>query len=193
MPNQARARFPAPEERVTTDTTQGPIEVIDSASALAAAPGDLSPMQIVHEVEVDVPASTVWALWTTTEGIQSWLVGSANIELRIGGPFELHFMADAPEGSKGSEGCKILSYLPEAMLSFTWNSPPDHPEIRRQRTWVVVELTPTDRGTGVTLTHLGWPESGWSEAEETHWPETFEHFDKAWSNVLEALRTHLAE
>lgn len=45
----------------------------------------------------------------------------------------MYFNLNAPSGKKGSEGMKILSFLPETMLSFEWNAPPDFPEIRGQK------------------------------------------------------------
>ena len=38
--------------------------------------------------------------------------------------YELHFLEDAPEGRRGSESCRVLAFVPERLLSFTWNAPP---------------------------------------------------------------------
>jgi len=156
---------------------------------LAASPDDLSERQIVHEAVVAASPAEVWPLWTTSEGLAAWLLPDSHVELRIGGPFELYFMPEAPEGTRGSEGCRILSYVPERMLSFTWNGPPVLPETREARTWVVLDLDAVEGGTRVRVTHLGWPESGWS-TEGSQWPDTFAYFEAAWAKVLEALVKH---
>ncbi len=131
----------------------GPIEIVPAGERLAAPTP--SARAVVHEVVLPANPAEVWALWTSAEGITRWLVDSARIELRLGGPFELHFLDDAPEGSRGSEGCRVLSFVPERMLSFTWNAPPHFPEQRAAHTWVVLELAPEDDGTRQRLAHLG--------------------------------------
>ena len=67
------------------------------------------------------------------------------------------FDLDAPEGSQGGEGLRILSFVPDEMLSFEWNAPSSFPEIRNQKTWVVVNLESLGMAeTLVHLSHLGW-------------------------------------
>lgn len=159
---------------------------------MAAGFGDVSERAIEREAVVALPPSEVWRLWTTDAGLCEWLVGGANVALAVGGAYELFFAADAPAGERGGEGCRVLAYLPERMVSFTWNAPPSFPEERRLRTWVVVELLPTGSGaTRVRLTHLGWPESGWRG--EGRWPEVYAYFERAWTSVMRALESHAAE
>ncbi|HLN51227.1 MAG TPA: SRPBCC domain-containing protein [Thermoplasmata archaeon] len=91
--------------------------------------------RILHkETTVGLPIERAWRAWTTTEGIGAWWVKQSWIELRVGGPFELYFAPDLPRGLQGSEACRILSYRPPEMLSFSWNFPPALPEIRSELT-----------------------------------------------------------
>ncbi len=91
-----------------------------------------------------------------------------------------------PPGSQGGEGLTILSYLPQEMLSFTWNAPPQYPTVRHQHTWVVIQFEIVDAGsTLVKLTHLGW-QTG--EA----WEQVFDYFMQAWEVVLGRLRYRFA-
>ncbi len=140
--------------------------------------------------EIVVPASRaeVWKLWTTTDGMKAFLVSAAKIELRPGGPFELYFDTSAAPGLRGSEDCRILSYLPEEMLTFEWNAPPSNPTRRDgERTWVVVQFDEIDPGqTRVRLSHLGW-------GDGADWDATYAYFDRAWEYVLDALNKHLTE
>jgi uncharacterized protein YndB with AHSA1/START domain/catechol 2,3-dioxygenase-like lactoylglutathione lyase family enzyme len=155
-----------------------------------AAAGDLSDRTIVNECTVALPSTEVWRLWTTGEGMAEWWAEHNDIELRVGGPMELYMLPDAPEGSRGSDDCKILSFLPERMLSFTWNSPPDQPYTRPRHTHVVVEFEAvSDDETLVRLSHLGWPEEDW-QAHPDEWQETYDYFDAAWESVLELLERH---
>jgi uncharacterized protein YndB with AHSA1/START domain len=137
---------------------------------------------INKEVTVSAHVGDVWKAWTTAEGAGSFFAPRAKIELALGGRFELYFDLEAAEGSRGSEGCRILSYLPEEMISFDWNAPPQFPELRGQHTWVVVMLhKPAVNSVRVRLVHLGW-----RQGEE--WDRLHRYFERAWDVVLQRLR-----
>ncbi len=156
------------------------------APALVAvsAADDLSPRAIHHEVIAARPRASVWKQWTTAEGLR-FVVKDARVDLRPGGFYEWYFLENNPPGLRGSEGCRILSFLPERMLSFTWNAPPELKRTRAQHTWVVVQLEDAPGGTKVMLDHLGWPANGL--ADDPQWRETFTYFERAWARVLELL------
>jgi len=145
-------------------------------------------MKAIHkEVTVKAPIDAVWNAWTTSEGITSFFAPQAFIDLRIGGAFEIYFMLDAPRGFQGSEGCRILSYLPNKMLSFSWNCPPEFERVRKsgEYNWVVLEFTELPDGkVSVTLTHLGWKEG------DEEWEKIYHYFDAAWGSVMESLGEH---
>ncbi|MGA9597653.1 MAG: SRPBCC domain-containing protein [Acidimicrobiia bacterium] len=150
-------------------------------STIAAAGADIR--SVAKEVEVGAAPRDVWSAWTSSEGIASWWgPPRSNIELRIGGPFELLFLSDAPPGKQGSEGCRILSYVPGESFSFTWNAPP-HLSLRQTNTWVVLTFTPTDAGTRVRLVHTGF-------LTGPDWDEYLAYFEDAWGVVLDRLVAH---
>lgn len=105
------------------------------------------------------------------------------MELRSGGPFEIYFLMDQDTEERGSEECRVLSYLPERMLSFSWSAPPDQPFVRHNnyKTFVVLEFEAlaTCR-TKACLTHAGWPEG-------KQWDIAFDYFARAWPMVLQWL------
>lgn len=176
-----------PETDVEGELASG-VWLCEPGSTIAATRGG-SDREIVRECTVELPVAEVWRLWTTSEGVSEWLVENNRVELRVGGPYEFYFNADGPSGERGGEGCKILSFLPERMLSFTWNAPPHLDHTRSRHTHVVVEFDA--RGperTHVRLTHLGWP----TDEVDSHpqWPETIAYFGGAWTNVLKALEAH---
>lgn len=147
------------------------------------------PVALHKEVTVNAPPGEVFRLWTTGDGFKSFLGVDGNVDLRIGGPMELYFGSDQPAGERGSEGCQILSYLPDRMLSYSWNAPPKFAAERQKRTWVVVQFHAAENGrTRVELSHLGFGPSG-----EGKWDEVRAYFDRAWGNVLKALESHLAK
>lgn len=129
---------------------------------------------------------SVWYRWTTPEGLKTFFGVDNKMELRNGGTFEIYFLQDAPKGSKGSEGCTVLSYLPQQMLSFSWNAPPQFKDIRASshQTWVVVNFIPiAPNETRVNLHHYGWP-------TDTKWNPVFDYFNNAWDVVLKSLAKH---
>jgi len=123
-------------------------------------------------------------MWTNENRISGFFAPQCRVELKIGGAFEMYFLLDAPEGQRGSEGCKVLSFVPNEMLSFSWNAPPQFPNIRNggHHTWVVINFHPIETNkTKVVLHHLGWREGG-------RWNEVYDYFDAAWSRVLENFK-----
>jgi uncharacterized protein YndB with AHSA1/START domain len=133
------------------------------------------------EVEVHAPIEQVWRSWTTREGVTGWFGEDARIDLRPGGRYEIYFSKDEPPATKG---CTVLSFIPHEMFSFTWNFPPTLPELRDEKTWIVLRFTPTSPGwTRVELSELGWKSGG-------RWGEGYEYFDRAWTHVMANLAEH---
>ncbi len=158
---------------------------------LAAADGALAPAQIDVSVTVPIDPHAAWSKWMSAGALQTWLPVPCTIEARIGGAWELYFRDDHPPGSRGSEGVRVLSYLPGRMLAMTWNAPPEQPETRARHTWVVLLFTAVEGGTRVDLHHTGWPPEGWgpdgAPVEGGPWAETFAYFSAAWPRLLGAF------
>jgi len=153
------------------------------ALCMVARSGHAAEQRVIEtSVTVDAPREHVWETWTTTQGVTTFFSPRAHVELRLGGPYEMYFLNDAPPGRQGSEGCRILSYLERQMLSFTWNAPPQFDQVRGRKTFVVVRFADVDdHRTRVTLTHSGWRAGG-------QWDEVFAYFQKAWPGVLANLK-----
>ncbi len=155
-----------------------------SSPARAADDKEVNNDRIIEKSRVGpCTLDTVWWKWTTHEGLLTFFGEDNSMELRVGGPFEIYFSKDAPTGLRGSEGCKVLSYLPKQMLSFSWNAPPKFPEIRNgeYHTLVVVTFKAVKGNrTEVTIHHLGW-------LKGAEWDQVYAYFDKAWVMVLDWL------
>ncbi len=144
------------------------------------------------ELEIDLDASVpeVWKAWTTEEGLRSFLAPACKIEIKPDGPFEIFFFPDNPPGKRGADGQRVMAVEHEKMLSFTWNFPEDLPEIREQRTIVILKFLP--RGTGSKLKLI---QAGWGDGAD--WQEGRKYFEYAWGKVVfsrlkEALDKHPA-
>lgn len=143
---------------------------------------NISDQQIRKMRKVNAPVDQVWWKWTTHEGLLTFFGRDNKIELTPGGAFEIYFLMDNPPGLRGSEGCRVLSFLPNEMFSFTWNAPPHHRKVRESvyQTWVVIHfMRVSDHETNVSLAHTGWP-------DDPAWQAVYEYFDSAWDEVLQS-------
>ena len=137
---------------------------------------------IDKQVVVAAPIDKVWQAWTTSAGIQTFFAPEAEIEPRVGGAFHIHIDPLAAAGMKGADDMRFMALQRPTMLSFDWNAPPSQPEIRQQRTFVIVRLAAIDaNSTRVSIHHVGWGEGG-------EWDKTYAYFDKAWPFVLDKLK-----
>ncbi len=152
--------------------------------------GGLTPVQtqaaeraIDKQIVVAAPIESVWTTWTTKAGIESFFAPEAQIDAVVGGAFHIYINPLAAPGEKGADDMRFLALQAPTMLTFDWNAPPSLPEVRKQRTFVIVRLSPVDeKTTRVNLHHTGWGEGG-------EWDKTFAYFDRAWGNVLANLKT----
>lgn len=135
---------------------------------------------IYIETVVDAPVTEVWVTWTTKKGLESFLAPESYVDLRVDGTIDIFFFPEAPEGHRGAEGMRILSVIPNKMFSFTWNSPPDLPEIRNQRTHVTLKFFPADprnSRTKLVLIHDGW-------GDGEIWDQAYQYFIRAWRDEV---------
>lgn len=136
---------------------------------------------IYKTISVNCSIQEAWKKWTTHEGLQSFFGADNKIELQIGGAFEIYFLLDAPDGMRGSETCKIISFLPEKMLSFSWNAPPNYEYVRNHahKTHVVVLFHKIDDTyTKIDINHLGW-------IEDEQFDKVYNYFNNAWQMVID--------
>lgn len=139
-------------------------------------------LMIRKEIILSATVDTVWEAWTTEKGVTRFFAPAARVELAVGGKYEILFNPSGPEGQQGSEGCRILSFVPNEMISFTWNAPPSMPQVRKENTWVVLSFREITGGkTALSLVHLGWQPGD-------EWQKALQYFDRAWETVLARLQ-----
>jgi len=150
--------------------------------ALRASPAHAVERSIDKEIVVPAPINAVWQSWTTKAGIESFFAPEAEVDAKVGGAFHIHINPFGEAGMKGADDMRFMALQAPTMLSFDWNAPPSLPEIRKQRTFVVVRLADVDgKSTRVSLHHTGWGTGG-------EWDKAFAYFDRAWGNVLASLK-----
>jgi uncharacterized protein YndB with AHSA1/START domain len=147
---------------------------------------DQSGKILVKETLIPAALDEVWNAWTTTTGVKTFFSSEAKVKLSVGGPYEIYFLLDVPYGSRGSEGCCVLSYLPKEMLSFSWSAPPEFGELREKRTIVVLRFEELEPG----KVRVVLSQHGWGRGEK--WDKLYDYFDKAWAYVLGNLKRRFA-
>lgn len=130
------------------------------------------------EIVVNASAEKVWSAWTTRDGIKSFFARDCDIDLRVLGKYDILFAPSAPVGLRGAEGNLILGIQQGRMLSFTWDAPPNFPEIRKQRTTVVIKLVRLSPN----KTRLVFSHGGWGDGED--WNKAHDYFVSAWGDVV---------
>jgi uncharacterized protein YndB with AHSA1/START domain len=79
---------------------------------------------LVHEGIVPASIESVWASWTTTDGLTSWLAPHAEIDFRIGGKMRTNYYADGDLDDPRTIENTILSYDPYKMISIRVSKAP---------------------------------------------------------------------
>jgi uncharacterized protein YndB with AHSA1/START domain len=113
--------------------------------------------------EVTVPGSLddVWAAFTTSEGLATWLWRNVRVDAQPGGDW----LAILPQGTAGGT---IVSITPKTQLVIAALAPERFPTVRAARTQATFEFVPaTPASTNVTLVQTGWKDGAeWDAAYE---------------------------
>lgn len=144
------------------------------------APAQQLDRNIYIETVVNAPLQDVWEVWTTQEGLESFLAPQCRIDLRSDGTLDIYFHPEAPAGQRGAEDLRILAVQPYKMFSFSWKNPPDLPGIRNQQTHVTLKFFPfgnRNNNTKLVLIHDGW-------GDGEIWDQAYQYFVKAWRDTV---------
>jgi uncharacterized protein YndB with AHSA1/START domain len=139
---------------------------------------------LVTEAIINAPVSEVWRRFTTKEGMESWMVPHAEIELKVGGLMRTHYDPKGALGDANTIVNEVLSFEPERMLSIrVQQAPADFPlpeAVRKM--WTVVYFQPLEPGmTNVRIVGLGLGEDADSQ-------KLREYFRKGNARTLEQLQ-----
>lgn len=140
----------------------------------------LSPIEF--QVSIRASRQRAYRAWTDSKVLSTWFA-PAQIEARPGGMYEIYIVRDAEYGVRGSEGCRVLSLIPNRMLTFEWSAPPKFGDAYRAfRSHVTLTF---ERGPELTTTlrlrHYGWPFAG-------EFKEVRAYFEQVWPPLLERVK-----
>ncbi len=141
---------------------------------------------IRYEFVVAAPPAEVWKAWTTDAGLRSFFSPTSRIVPKLFGEFDIHQNPPVPGEPEASRPNIIIGMQPERLLVTTWDAPVEFPEVRRNRTVLMIGLAPVGSdSTRVTLVNTGYGSGG-------EWDKAFEYFEGAWSWVAAALQHRFA-
>ncbi len=149
---------------------------------LVILPGVANALPEAHaSMLINAPIEKVWQAWTTAEGLKSFLAPGNNVDVRVGGRFDIYFFPDREPGRRGTENMRLLILEPKNRLAFTWDQPLFFPEVRDQHTWVTVTLRARNENqTDVHITHGGFGDHG-------QWIGVKTYFRNSWQTILTRL------
>jgi uncharacterized protein YndB with AHSA1/START domain len=111
---------------------------------------------------VDAPVGEVWGLWTTSQGLGSWMAPVVGVELEVGGVWEASYDRTAPLGADGNIRNEILAYVPSRMFAMRVAAvPPGYPfplETVREAHTVYVFDPVSEASTRITVYGMGYGE-----------------------------------
>jgi len=89
-------------------------------------PSSNDPTRQVTEAVVDAPADAVWKAFTSKEGMESWMVAHAEIDLKVGGRMLTHYSPEGMIGDPNTIENVILAYEPQRMFAMRIGKPPQN-------------------------------------------------------------------
>jgi len=139
---------------------------------------------LIVEISITAPLNLIWLAWVDSNRITTWFAPEANIELWVGGAFELFF--DPPNHEKESTiGCVFIAIEEKKRLVFTWKGPSKFAKVMNNPsslTSIEVIFREMNGTTHLTVKHRGWSDGEtWTRARNWHLT--------AWKAVLKSLKS----
>ena len=113
---------------------------------------------LVTEAVLNAPVESVWKAWTTKAGLEAWLVGKTEIDLKVGGIWLTNYNKDSNLKDDSTIEQTILAFDPGRMLAFrTSKAPANFPHPTITQTWTVVYFESAGAGkTRITARMFGF-------------------------------------
>ena len=144
------------------------------------------PPPIRNMAIVNAPIDKAWKAWTDPQAMSGFLGFSADLDPRPGGKFQVVFAPKAATPiQRGNDG-RYIAIEPMRMLSVSWMTPMNMPELTGNSTTLTLYFTPIDGGkrTQIDLINVGY---GTGPA----WRAAYDYNVKGWERVLSHLQQAL--
>ncbi len=129
-------------------------------------------------VRINAPLDSVWARFADEKGMKKFFAPACNYELKTMSKLDILFAPQAPAGQRGAENNVILAVEDKKMVSFSWDAPPQWPDIRKNRTLVTFRFYPA----GPKETLVTFSQTGWGQGDE--WNAVYNYFSQAWAGFV---------
>ena len=145
------------------------------------------PSYVRAEGVIDAGIDEVWAAWTTKEGVESWMVPVAEVDLRIGGTLKTNYDKAAGIGGPGTIVHHVLALEPKRMLAMRFDVPDTNADLKiAEKTWWVARFDPlAPSQTRVSVTQCGF-------GDGPEWEKARGHFEKGNAWTLKQLEKRFA-
>ncbi|MBW6516305.1 MAG: SRPBCC domain-containing protein [Candidatus Cloacimonetes bacterium] len=153
--------------------------------------------EIIHiKTLLDCDVNKAFTMFSGKREVSSWLAVDANIELRIGGKYEL-FWDVKDRMNNSTVGCRINGLELGKFIAFEWKGPIEYKTLMNNvdpLTQVIVFFSAIENPvvsdkpqTEIHLIHTGWRNT-------EKWEDCRRWFFKAWESAFKKLKTEcLAE
>lgn len=149
----------------------------------------MNTLDIEETINLEVPLEDAWRTWTEPRLLKRWLCEDANVEIEVGGNFELFW--DLNNRSLNSTiGCKVIAMEPNRRLAFQWRGPPEFSDLMNVSpfpTSVSIEFEKINLSNCI----VHFRHSGWGESER--WILARDWQNSAWLGAFAELRKLLGE
>ena len=138
------------------------------------------------KIEIDCDFHRAFDLFTIDTLLESWLTEKAEVELEVGGKYEL-FWDPENRDINSTIGCKITGLEKNKYISFDWKGPVQFQSFMNSSdplTHVIVFLSQKHDDPTKTIIHLF--HVGWRTTIE--WQQAREYFEKVWLGALLELQ-----
>ena len=140
---------------------------------------------IRRDIHVDASPEVVFEVLSRPEHMREWWPDDARFEPVAGAPGELVWR-DADSGETKTVEFAIVDVDPPRRFSFQWCH--GEPGRRGPALLVTFDLVPTDSGTAITMTEVGFREMGWEIAVLE---ETYQDHVNGWNHYMPRLGSYI--
>ena len=137
-------------------------------------------------VEIDCDINTAFDMFTENKLLEKWLTNKAEVELKVGGKYELFWDPDNREDNS-TIGCKTTGFENDKFISFDWKGPLQFKSFMNfadPLTHVIAFFSQEKNNPNKTIIHLF--HTGWRKDPE--WQEARNWFERSWESAFKVLR-----
>ena len=140
---------------------------------------------IVNTTILNCNGETAFSYFEKKELLTKWLASKAEVEMKVGGKYELFWSPNDPDLTNNSTlGCKVLAVDKPHFFNIEWRGNAEQKHFMNQvrpLTNVTILFCPLNSNkTKITLIHTGW-------RQNNDWEDARKYFINAWAGAFKNL------